>query len=294
MTASSKKYVIITGDDFGLSRDTNESILRAHREGILTTASLMVTGNAFEEAVTIARGHPTLAVGLHLVLAQGRSALSPCRIPALVDDVGNFGDHPARAGLRYYFSAGLHRQLEAEVTAQIERFLTTGLTMDHVNGHLNIHLHPTILGILLHLSDRYPIQSLRIAREPFWVTALHDPRHLGYKISHAVIFRLLSFFARRRTRAWGILCNDRLHGLLRSGAITEAYLLRLFSRLKPGTTEIYFHPGADDSRKWRRSTPDPRHGEETEILISPAVKEAASRSGAILTSYSAIRRGAAG
>ena len=292
MSPASKKLLIITGDDFGLSHDANRAILQAHLDGVLTTASLMVSGKAADEAIAIAKSHPSLAVGLHLVLTQGRSVLPAFQIPALVDDFGAFPNNSVYAGFRYFFNRSLRDPLEAEITAQIERFLASGLTLDHVNGHLNIHLHPTVLKILLALSDRYPIKSLRLAREPFWITVVHDPRHLGYKISHAVIFRLLSAWARRRTSGHGIASNDRLYGLLESGAMTERYLLKLIRRLKPGTTEIYCHPGSSDCSEQARWMPGYRHDEETAALISPALREAVTRSGAILTSYSGAVKGA--
>lgn len=279
------KFLIITGDDFGLSHGANTAILRAHRDGVLTAASLMVTGDAAEEAISIAKAHPSLGVGLHLVLTQGRSALPPSRIPGLVDDSGAFLKNPVCAGLRYYFESGLRPQLEAEITAQIERFLKSSLPLDHINGHLNLHLHPVVLDILLDLSTRYPIKSVRCAREPFWITLLHDPTHLGYKLSHAMIFRWLSARARTRASSRGIACNDRLHGLLETGAMTERYLIKIIERIRPGITEIYVHPGTGDCSEQARRMPGYRHAEETAALTSSAVRDAVARSGAVLSTF---------
>ncbi|MCY7274968.1 MAG: ChbG/HpnK family deacetylase, partial [Phormidesmis sp. CAN_BIN44] len=114
------RRLIINGDDFGFSSGVNQAIIEAHEQGVLTSTSLMVTGDAFEEAVTLAKAHPTLAVGLHLVLACGRSALPPDQIPHLVDAHGNFSNQPEKAGIYYHFSAAAWREIPLEIRAQLE------------------------------------------------------------------------------------------------------------------------------------------------------------------------------
>jgi hypothetical protein len=116
---------------------------------VLTTASLMVNGDAFEEAVQLARQHPSLGVGLHLTLVMGRATLPHEQIPGLTGSNGAFTDHAVAAGLNCFFKRSLRSQLAAEIGAQIDKFRGTGLVMDHLNGHLNFHLHPTIFRILV-------------------------------------------------------------------------------------------------------------------------------------------------
>lgn len=145
--------VIFNADDFGRSRSVNEAVIRAHREGVLTTASLMVNGEAFDEAVQLARQHPSLGVGLHLTLVKGKATLPPGQIPGLVNARGEFTGNAVAAGLNAFFKRSLRAQLEAEIRAQMVKFQATGLVMDHLNGHLNFHLHPSIFGILIRLFD---------------------------------------------------------------------------------------------------------------------------------------------
>ncbi len=146
--------VIFNADDFGCSSPVNEAVIRAHREGVLTSASLMVNGDAFEEAVRLARANPSLGVGLHLTLARGRSTLAPANLPGLVNPRGEFSEHAVAAGMRCFFQRSLRSQLEAEMRAQLEKFRATGLPLDHVNGHLNFHLHPVVFDVLLGLFER--------------------------------------------------------------------------------------------------------------------------------------------
>src|ERR1051326_4057207 len=115
-----RRRLIVNADDFGRSRSINEAVIRAHREGILTTASLMVNGEAADDAVALARQNPRLGVGLHVSLVCGTSALKPSEIPGLVDRDGRFSDRPVATGVRYFFRRELRFQLEREIRAQVE------------------------------------------------------------------------------------------------------------------------------------------------------------------------------
>src|SRR5690349_18481794 len=124
-----ERRLIVNADDFGLSRSVNEAVIRAHREGVLTSASLMVNEPGYQEAVELARANPRLGVGLHLTLLFGHAALSPEKIPGLVNAKGEFTNSPVGAGFRYFFRRELREQLRAEIRAQFERFRGTGLPM---------------------------------------------------------------------------------------------------------------------------------------------------------------------
>ena len=130
-----RRRAILTADDFGLSPEVNKAVERAHCEGVLTSASLMVGERAAAEAVGIARRNPGLAVGLHLTLTDGTPVLPPERIPALVRADGCFRDDMAGVGLALAASAAAREQLRAEVAAQIGAFRATGLVCDHLNAH---------------------------------------------------------------------------------------------------------------------------------------------------------------
>src|SRR5206468_1495957 len=123
---SAPRRLIVNADDFGRSSSINLAVIRAHREGILTTASLMVNEPSCAEAVALACDNPTLGVGLHLTFLCGHSALGPEAIPGLVNSRGEFGNNPASAGFRYFFSRSLREQLRAEMLAQFRKFRETG------------------------------------------------------------------------------------------------------------------------------------------------------------------------
>ena len=142
------RRLIVNADDLGRSHSINQAVIRAHHEGILTTASLMVNEPGFDEAVELARENPKLGIGLHLSLVCGLSALPPGKIPGLVNAHGEFSNEPVAVGFRYFFNRGLREQLRAEIHAQFAKFRATGLPLDHVDGHLHLHLHPVIFRIL--------------------------------------------------------------------------------------------------------------------------------------------------
>lgn len=270
---STHRRLIVTADDFGRSAQVNRAVLDAHLQGILTCASLMINEPAAEEAIHIAHAHPQLGVGLHLVLCDGCACLPPSQIPGLVGNADRFTSKPVLAGLRYYFNRRLQNQLRAEIRAQIEKFRSTGLVMDHISGHLNIHLHPVVLNILLdlHGADRLP--PMRLTLDPLCLNLRLDRRRLAYKLTHFVVFHLLAGHARRRCRAAGLKHADRVFGLLQTHHLNERFLLGLLRRLPPGTSELYAHPGA--------RTPDT----ETAALTSPGVRQLIRDNGIALIRY---------
>ncbi|MGB8698288.1 MAG: ChbG/HpnK family deacetylase, partial [Thermosynechococcaceae cyanobacterium] len=165
-----QRFAIVNGDDFGFSPGVNAAIVQAHQHGVLTSTSLMVTGAAFPEAIALAQAHPDLAVGLHLVLVCGKSALPPERIPHLVDSQGQFPDNPTQAGLRYQFSPAARQELRLEIRAQLEQFRQTGLPLAHVDGHLHLHAHPVVLDILIDLAPEFGIRVIRLPYEELRLT----------------------------------------------------------------------------------------------------------------------------
>src|SRR2546423_5111232 len=191
-----ERRLVVNADDFGRSHSINSAVIRAHREGILTTASLMVNESACGEAVRLARENSKLGIGLHLTLLCGRASLSRDKIPGLVNGLGEFTNSPFAAGWRYFFARGLKEQLRAEIHAQFARFRETGLPMDHVNGHLHLHLHPTVFGILMENAAKLGIERMRLTHDPFWFNLRLDSGGVAYKGLHAVIFSVLS----RRSR----------------------------------------------------------------------------------------------
>lgn len=284
----SRRRLIVTGDDFGAAAEVNAGIVRAHRDGILGATSLMVTGDAAAEAVALAGAHPRLAVGLHLVLAQGRPAAPRDGIPHLVTRGGAFGDVPIPTALGYAWrslrEAG-RAELRREIAAQLDAFAATGLRLAHVDGHLNIHLHPMILGLLLELAPRYGIRAMRLSHEELGPALRHDRRHLLRKMFEGNVFRALARWAAPRLRAAGIATADRVYGMHQTGHVDERYVLALLRDLPDGVTELYCHPAERQAAAMAPYQRGYDHAGEVAALTSPRVCAAVATRDVELTTY---------
>jgi hopanoid biosynthesis associated protein HpnK len=251
--------LIITADDFGLHESVNRAVLRAHREGVLSAASLMVGAAAAPDAVAVARACPGLRVGLHLVLADGAAVLPPRLVPDLVGADGRFGARMVRDGVRFFFLPRVRRQLAAEIRAQFEAFAASGLALDHVNAHKHFHLHPTVLSLILGIGREFGLRAVRLPLEaglPAWL-------------------RPWLFLLRARLRAAGIAHNDYLVGLRLSGRFDEDALLATLRRLpQEGVGELYLHPALESGAAIAASMAGYRHADEFAALVSPRVARA--------------------
>jgi hopanoid biosynthesis associated protein HpnK len=261
--------LVITADDFGLDTAVNEAVEQACTRGALNAASLMVSAPAAPDAVARAKRLPDLAVGLHLVLADGAATLHAAEISDLVGADGRFGDHMARAGWRFFLLPRVRRQLAAEIRAQFEAFAATGLTLDHVNAHKHFHLHPTVLSLIITIGRDFGLKAVRLPAEPgmaWWLAPWVD-------------------LMRARLGRAGLAHNDHIFGMAATGAMDEHALLDVLERLPPGLTEIYAHPATRHGL-----TPamrDYRHSDELAALLSPRVRDAIAALGVVPRRFSA-------
>lgn len=247
----SRRRLVVNADDFGRSSSINEAVVRAHREGILTTASLMVNEPACDEAVRLARENPQLGVGVHLALAE----------------------EPIAAGFRFFFKPGMRAQLRKEIRAQLEKFRATGLTLDHVNSHHHLHMHPTVVGLLLECLREMGIVRARLTREPFWINVRHVAGRRFRNWPHALIYAVLARRARRGFREAHIRHPQYVFGLMQNHVVDEPYLKQLLPVLPEGDSELYSHPSMNGFRH------------EFDALISPRVRELVERFGIRLIRY---------
>lgn len=258
--ASARPRLIVTADDFGLHTAVNQAVERGFRDGVLRAASLMVTAPAVADAVARAKQMPGLAVGLHLVLADGQSALPPSKIPSLVDARGRFGDHMARDGIRFFFLPHVRQQLAAEIRAQFEAFAATGLPLDHVNAHKHFHLHPTVLSLMLSIGRGYGLRAVRWPAEP----------------GSSPWLKPWLALMRHRLRRAGVRCNDHVFGIRHSGGMDEQALLDVVQRLPDGLSELYLHPATHG--ELTPTMAEYRHADELAALLSPRVRQAIEES----------------
>lgn len=260
--------LVLNADDFGRSPEINRAVIRAHLQGVLNSASLMVAGDAAEEAVVLARQNPALAVGLHLVIVDGPAVLPASRIPHLVDQNGRFANRPVRLGLKYAFSAPARRELAAEIRAQFERFAEFGLPLSHVDGHQHMHMHPWVFDLVLPLAREFGARRVRVVRDNLRLALQRDASHVVSKVASALIFGALGRRCRGRLEETGLAMSGRTYGFFQSGAMDERYVLAALRQTQIGD-EIYFHP--TEGRRLDSLGPNP---EDLQTLLSPRVEQA--------------------
>jgi hopanoid biosynthesis associated protein HpnK len=266
--------VIVTADDFGMAWEVNEAVELAHRDGILTATSLMVGGSAAADAVARAHRLPSLKVGLHLVLVEGRPVLPPEQLPDLVDATGCFRTDMARTGFDIFFKPRVRRQLAAEITAQFTAFRATGLKLDHVNAHKHFHLHPTIAGLIVRIGRQFGVDAARVPLEPRAVLGQVETRErqLPSALVSSVFLAPWASLQRARFTGAGLLTPAQVFGLAWSGAMTEARLAGILRHLPAGLSEIYLHPATSNS--FAGAAPGYRYTDELAALTAPSVREA--------------------
>lgn len=271
------KRLIACADDFGRDVAVNEAVEEAHRDGVLTVASLMVAAPAVDDAVARAKRLPELGVGLHLVLADGVPLLPPAEVPALAGADGAFDPNMVRAGFRFYFSPAARRQLAAEIRAQFAAFAATGLPLDHVNGHKHVHLHPTVARLVVEIGRDYGLRAVRLPFEPAAPLRRAAPQEKPAAPAWSPVVGAL----RRRLDRAGIARNDQVFGIAWSGRMVERRLLALLPHLPGGVSEVYSHPACGAVS----FVPGYRHAEELAALVSPLVRRRIAELGISLARY---------
>jgi chitin disaccharide deacetylase len=240
--------LIINADDFGLTSGVNRAIAELHQANVLTSATLMATGSAFEDAVAIARSHPTLGVGCHIVLTDGVPVSSPDAIPSLIGTDGNF--RPALLDFVQALLRGIIRpeDIEREALAQIRKLQRAGIQVTHIDTHKHTHLFPAVSRPLLTVLARTGIPAIR---NPFEPTFARHLNHAGIKrrLQLALLNRLRPAFVQlSQLRASNILTTDGTMGVSATGNLTSATLSQILSALHPaGTFELVCHPGYNDA-----------------------------------------------
>jgi hopanoid biosynthesis associated protein HpnK len=280
--------VIVNGDDFGRSSAINAAIVQGHREGILTSASLMIGAPAADEAIALAKKLPSLAVGLHVVCVAGKAVLPHDRIPTITDGAGWFPSSGARGGWRYFRDPRARAQLAVELRAQFERFADSGLPLSHVDGHLHMHVHPIVFTLLTPLLQHFGARGFRLPRDDVSLALAHERADATARVTRATTFGMLSRWCLARMRGSRLSVVERCYGLLQSGRMHESYLTRVLHSLRVETAEVYLHPST-------RFEGDPLgpNPQDLEAVVSPAVREALRKSGHELATYSSLHRAVA-
>ena len=276
-----KKFLVVVADDLGRSSGINQAIAEAHDRGIVTAASIMAGGEAFQEAVQIARDRHELAVGLHVTLCDGRAVLPPSSIPSLTDAEGYMEKSPARAWIKYTRPA-LLSQIEREVEAQFDRLAMAGLHPVHVDCHHHLHMHPFIFEVICRQAARRGVNWVRIPIESLPVVLGSRSRLRGMMpLVEWAVFGIVGMRNKRIAGKYGLRTACHVYGLSRTGGIDEEYLLDVLNHLEGRVNEFFTHP--DSSTEAGRK--------EMRALTSAQVRERLASLGIIKANYRELSEG---
>ncbi|WP_303856881.1 ChbG/HpnK family deacetylase [Allisonella histaminiformans] len=282
-----KKQLIINADDFGIHPAVNEAVRKAATEGILTSTSLMAGGDAFDEAVEMARSMPSLGIGIHLTLVGGiKPVLPPSEVPSLTWDNGVFCHDYGKLIVRDLEGKISLSEVYAEWDAQIQKIMNTGLPVTHMDGHQHMHMWPHFYPIARDLAKKYHISCMRVPDEDV-LFGMKDGHIIRWAAKNGL--SLLSRMHRPDLKKNHIRTNDHFFGMLYGGHLSPERFAKFILQTKPGITEIMCHPSADtrameDTFHWGY------HGEdELAGLLADINRELIAKKQISLISYRDVR-----
>jgi chitin disaccharide deacetylase len=276
------KRLIANADDLGLTPGVNRGVLRAFQDGIVTSASLLVTGSAFEDAVALAQQNPKLDVGLHLALVEERAVLGRKVLPTLVDETGRF----PRTSREFFRRAFLGRinwgEVEREIAAQIARFQKTGLRLSHIDSHQHLHMFPPVFQIVRRLTSTMDHVWIRNPagpwRKPPGIRLGRWVQQLG--------LNLTCLSARALHGRPLPQMPDGMYGFEAGGCLTRSALDQILRRIPEGLYELICHPGEDDVETRTRYSHWGYHwAEELNALTAPETQVVLKEHRIALTSF---------
>jgi len=286
------KHLILNADDFGMTLGVNQGIIRAHRDGILTSATLMANGLAYDDAVVQAKTVPELGVGCHLVLIGGKAVAPLKQVKSLADADGNLPQSLPSFVAR--LSAGLIRTgaIEHEFRAQIEKIRSSGIVVTHLDTHKHTHAHPKVMEALARVAKQLGITRIRKPMENLrdsWRTtrsARADGTGHTAELVAAAAARAVTPWFKAISRKYGLRSPDHFLGLAMTGSLGPAPLRRMIETLPDGSTEIMLHPAVrDDALAQSGSRLQMQRELELQALIDPGVKSALAERDIRLISY---------
>ncbi|TCL68468.1 hopanoid biosynthesis associated protein HpnK [Hydrogenispora ethanolica] len=262
------KRLIVNADDFGLHESINRAIFRAHREGCVTSATLVAGGAAFDQAVNLARQCPGLGVGVHLTLV-GLRPVARGNVRSLVTEDGSFWPDYLAFSRQYLMGRIEPEQVETELRCQLQKVMGSGIPITHLDSHQHLHVLPGFPRIIGKLASEFGIERIRIPAEPAGFVRAGSwswGRLLGRTLLTACSVEAGRHYRRLRLRH-----PDHFFGMLSGGRMNDQNLQAILTALPEGTTELMVHPGLDNATLDTAYHWGYQWQAELEALCSPAI-----------------------
>ncbi len=272
------KRLIVNADDFGYTRGVNAGIVRGFRDGIVTSATIMANGDAFEDAIKCAQANPKLGVGCHLVLVGGKCVAPVTQVSSLADSEGRLP--PSLRALLSKLSTGSVRlqAIEAELRAQVERVIASGLRPTHFDSHKHTHAHPRVMEVVVRVAEEFKVTRIRKpfedAKSLLWPPCRSCVSSWKQRAT-ALIAGVNASSFQKLASSHGIRTPDHFMGVAATGRLNREAILAMIGAMRDGVTELMCHPGQYDEELEKSSTRLKRErGAELEGLTDPDVRRA--------------------
>jgi predicted glycoside hydrolase/deacetylase ChbG (UPF0249 family) len=286
------RNLIVNADDLGWTEGVNRGIAETHRNGIVTSASLLANGRAFVSGGELARTTPGLGVGVHLNLSDGEPVAGRELVTTLLNERGELEGRPKSLLLRLARRSILLEEVEREWNAQIQKVRDSGIEPTHLDGHKHVQMLPGLFEIALRLAKRHGIRAVRVSHEE---SSLRAALSAGVKQKGTVVMKqgvqarglkLLAPDAREQAERAGIATADYFCGIAQTGELTREGVLRLMEILPEGTTELMCHPGYVDAELANSATRlQASRQAELEILTDTGIRNLVASQGIRLIDY---------
>jgi hopanoid biosynthesis associated protein HpnK len=286
------RRLVINADDFGLTSGVNRAIVEAHEGGIVTSATLMANGSAFDEAVSLAQTQPRLGVGCHVVLVDGAPLVRETAIDSLLDPRSRTCGSPRfREGIGKFAALALlgrvtPEEIEAEVAAQIGRLQASGIAVTHLDSHKHTHMFPSVFRPLLRAAQARGVRAVRNPFERVRSSQLTARPDLWRRWTEVGILRSLAKQFRGAVRQADMTTPDGTFAIVATGSLDERLLRRMIEHLPEGTWELVCHPGYNDAdlQNVRTRLRESRE-QELRILTSQSTRDLVAANGVEVISY---------
>lgn len=286
------RRLIINADDFGLTAGVNRAIVEAHERGVVSSATLMANGHAFDEAAKLAGSRPRLGVGCHIVLVDGIPLVRDAATQTLIDGSCSIAGTPRfREGIGKFAALALLGRLapdeiEAEATAQIRKLQSAGIAVTHLDSHKHTHMFPHVFRPLLRAAKACGVTAIRNPFERIRGAEVASRPALWQRWAEVKVLRGLVKQFREAVREAGMTTPDGTVAIVATGALDEGLLRRMVEHLPDGVWELVCHPGYNDAELQAVPTRLRESREqELRILTSQATRDLLKTNGVKVISY---------
>lgn len=277
------KQLIINADDFGLDETVNLGIIQGYTTGIVTSTTIMPSGNAFEHAVTLASAHKQLGIGVHLTLVGEKTICEPSTIRTLVDIEGRLSPQYPQFLVRYCLGQIQLNDIQRELTAQVQKVVDAGLSITHLDSHQHMHIVPGIIDITIDIAKRFNIKAIRIPAEPYLFLGGYPFSVVRFIARGGLTY--LAQLARKKIQRQGLTSPRHFFGMLAGGNMREEFLLHIIDALPEGISEIMMHPGINDDILKAMYNWNQQWQAELSAITSPTVRQHVTNNDINLVSY---------